>query len=199
VPERDGDGDGDGVRDAEDFCLAAAEDIDRCDDEDGCPEDDDHDGTPDSSDACRHTQGPTHNKGCPVPPPPGTLRVIVSESGDHCLILNPVPFSKGSAALSPEAETVVGWTVNCMVNEPNLLVLELLGYSPPQEKAPDLALERAQAVQSALIARGIDGRRLRVGRGDSARPFGIGNDPYVVQFLVRRSLSCPASLDYLKD
>lgn len=65
-----GDRDGDGVPDKSDQCPDLAEDVDRIDDSDGCPEpDNDSDGIPDVSDKCPNLpeskNGKDDTDGCP--------------------------------------------------------------------------------------------------------------------------------------
>ncbi len=65
-----GDSDGDGIRDFEDKCVDNAEDFDRYEDDDGCPEDDnDGDGLIDGKDDCpnepENKNGMDDDDGCP--------------------------------------------------------------------------------------------------------------------------------------
>jgi outer membrane protein OmpA-like peptidoglycan-associated protein len=58
--------DGDGVPDAEDGCPNDKEDLDRHQDDDGCPDpDNDGDGLPDAQDECPDAAGPARLRGCP--------------------------------------------------------------------------------------------------------------------------------------
>ncbi len=61
------DRDGDGVLDPQDGCPDQAEDMDKFQDEDGCPEvDNDQDGVTDLADKCPNEAGPIANLGCPI-------------------------------------------------------------------------------------------------------------------------------------
>lgn len=65
------DSDNDGIPDERDKCPFQPEDIDRFQDDDGCPDlDNDADGIPDKEDACPNHHGPMSNNklknGCPL-------------------------------------------------------------------------------------------------------------------------------------
>lgn len=185
------DADRDGVVDAEDFCPSVAEDGDRCNDEDGCPDlDDDGDGTPDAKDACPDEVGPVDHQGCRPPPPPGGPYVIITESDDVCLNLEPVPFDKNRATLNQAAQEVVTAIAECLRNEQGLLLLEVRGYRARRESRLHLAGQRADAVVAALVARGIEARRLKPTIG---RPTELSRQHWesgIVEFTVRRSMHC---------
>jgi outer membrane protein OmpA-like peptidoglycan-associated protein len=196
-----GDGDRDGVPDAEDFCLTQAEDLDRCDDEDGCPDaDNDRDGTADLADRCPNASGPAMNHGCPVPPKPGTI--VVTESDGGCMIYNPVPFAAHQATLGSEAQGIVERTVECLAEHRQVILLEIRGHSGPEERPLDLALQRARTVHDALIARGVDARRLRAVGAVRAEPAAPGGTPRSaareqrsVQFFILRAMTCAGDSD----
>jgi len=133
------------------------------------------------------------NKGCPLPLPPGT--VMWADSDDECMMLQPVPFPKGSATLAPDGQAVVEAIAHCMNVHADLLVLQVRGYSDPQERSPDLGLQRAQAVVNGLVARGTDARRLRGVAGDPLLQLRTGEGLQSVDFLVLRTLSCPAAFE----
>jgi outer membrane protein OmpA-like peptidoglycan-associated protein len=162
VVARPGDRDGDGFRDEDDFCPDAAEDLDDCNDEDGCPDpDDDGDGVLDAVDKCP-TEHDRHSgrDGCPAPLPPNT---VIVESTDECFIMmEPIDFARNEATIG-----VLGGDILDHIAEHfrrcNLIVtLEIRGKKGVNEKAPELAAERAEAVRAALVARGVEARRLRV-------------------------------------
>jgi outer membrane protein OmpA-like peptidoglycan-associated protein len=185
------DADRDGVIDADDFCPSVAEDNDRCHDEDGCPDlDDDGDGTPDAEDACPDEVGAVDDQGCRPPPPPGGPYVIISESDDECLLLAPVPFDKNRATLNEAAMELVVAIAECLRTKHEVLLLEVRGYRARRESRLDLATQRANAVVSALVARGIEARRLKPAVG---RPTQLSRqhwDSGVVEFYVRRRMTC---------
>ncbi len=185
------DADRDGIIDADDLCPGQAEDNDRCYDEDGCPDlDDDGDGTPDTEDPCPDEVGPVDNHGCQPPPPPGGPYVIFTESDGECMLLAPIPFDKNRATLNEAAQEGVARIAECLRTKHELLLLEVCGYRARRESRLDLATQRADAVVSALIARGIDARRLKSAVG---RPTQLSRhhwDSGVVKFYVERWMSC---------
>ncbi len=64
---KEDDRDGDGLADEVDRCPDDPEDLDRFQDEDGCPDpDNDGDGVPDMADMCPNDAGPARNHGCPT-------------------------------------------------------------------------------------------------------------------------------------
>jgi OmpA-OmpF porin, OOP family len=186
----EGDGDGDGVADADDLCPTQAEDRDDCDDEDGCSDpDDDHDGTLDADDQCRFKPGPRDNHGCPVPVEPGKIYV----ESISCPVLQPVLFEKNVAKLDAQAQEIVKAVSSCFATESTLLLLEMRGHQAEREASSGLALQRAHAVTAALVAHGVDPKRLRATVGDSAKLRQPQLGEQVVHFVVLRTLSCPAN------
>ena len=189
--ETHADADRDGVVDADDFCPKVAEDRDRCNDEDGCPDsDDDGDGTPDAEDACDDEVGPVDNHGCPPPRPVGGPYVINIESDGECMILQPVPFAQNQSRLHEAAQEVVAAIAECLRSKPEVLLLEVRGYRARHERGLDLATQRADAVVSALVARGIEARRLKPAVG---RPTQLSRqhwDSGVVKFIIQRWMTC---------
>jgi len=66
-PDPTADSDGDGIPDLSDKCVAEPEDLDKFEDEDGCPDpDNDGDGIPDATDQCADEAGVAELEGCPV-------------------------------------------------------------------------------------------------------------------------------------
>jgi OmpA-OmpF porin, OOP family len=101
------DGDHDGVPDEEDRCPNEAEDHDRVQDRDGCPEEDgDSDGIPDEEDRCPSQKetinGFEDEDGCPDE---GPAKVIVEKG--RIQILETVKFKTGSAELEPESYSIL--------------------------------------------------------------------------------------------
>ncbi len=84
------DTDGDGVLDDVDRCVTAPEDMDGWQDDDGCPEDNDLDGVPDSEDACPMEPGLAAQNGCP-----DRDGDTVVDSADECPLQPGVPRFQG--------------------------------------------------------------------------------------------------------
>ncbi len=191
-PAPNGDTDDDGVLDNDDFCANEPEDADQCDDEDGCPDpDNDEDGVADSADRCPNTAGSPQNGGCPLPLPPGQKRILIQDdSVCSMIILRPVIFSQDDSTLSADAEEVVEQVAATLKSCRRLLVVGLRGQSFTDESRPGLAARRAEAVRSALLARGVPERKLRV----SAEPIPRESESEPqVQFFVERYLTCVAT------
>jgi OmpA-OmpF porin, OOP family len=188
-PAEVGDADDDGVLDSDDFCPNEPEDGDQCDDEDGCPDrDNDDDGVADGADRCPNTAGAPQNAGCPLPPPPGK-RIVVQDSDSLCsmIILQPIVFPQNDSALGADAQETIERVASTLKGCRRLLVIELRGQSFTNESRPGLAEQRAEAVHSALLARGVPERKLRV--SIERLPPDPQSEPEV-RFFVERYLTC---------
>jgi OmpA-OmpF porin, OOP family len=187
------DSDGDGLRGTADACPDRPEDVDQYEDEDGCPEiDDDLDGILDLDDKCRNV-AETHNgfddeDGCPDTVP-----------DDVAALEGPIPrlfFAAGSAVLRPESRQSLDRIAATLAKYPTTRI-RLLGHTdttevPPPPNPDDdasagvqeaneqvLSLDRAEAVKTYLVDRGIRPYRLEargLGReaplADNATPRG---------------------------
>jgi outer membrane protein OmpA-like peptidoglycan-associated protein len=177
------DGDHDGVFDVEDQCPAVHAgdypDANRR----GCPDDDrDHDGIPNDRDRCPIlAAGPTpdaENPGCPDPHPLAVLE------GDHIAINRQVHFDNRSANIvssNPEIthanQDVLNAVVRVLQFNAPITLLEVQGHTdntcracPGGPRAYNLTLSqnRADAIRSYLVERGISSERL------TARGYGQG-------------------------
>ena len=187
-PDAPLDTDRDGVPDPDDFCVAEPEDRDRCYDDDGCADpDNDADGTPDEADRCPIEYGPAHNAGCRLPPKPGW--VVVEASDEKCMILHPVEFETDRDRLTPDARLVVERNAECMKEHPQVLLIEVRGHSGPGEMSIDLTYRRARTVRDALVAHGVDGRRLRAVAGTGQTDH-TDNRQSVI-FIIVKTMACP--------
>ena len=116
-----------------------------------------------------------------TPTPPERPRIIVESI--HCYILKQVRFGKDSSTLSADASSIVDELAFSMRNDPDQFVLiELSGHASPDETdSRALADRRAQAVQAALVARGIDATRARArSYGDKCPMRSEDTDPQAV-------------------
>ena len=158
----DYDNDKDGIYDTEDECPDDAEDRDGFQDEDGCPDrDNDRDGIPDVSDGCPNNpetvNGYKDQDGCPDEKPREIKRTF---------ILHGVNFKTASAELLEESYYMLETVYNSLEAYPHVCV-EIAGHTDSQGSDQyNLALsyDRAKAVLSYLVMRGIDASRL-VARG----------------------------------
>jgi len=185
--------DGDEFADWEDFCPNEPEDVDDCNDEDGCPDpDNDGDGIPDERDRCPleyHRFGGVD--GCPGQAPPNT--VIFVENDDCFAVMKPILFGPNDSALDRDATEMLDELAAYLARCSDALIIEAVGRTSSDEVAPGLAEARARQVRARVVAHGIDGRRMRA-RGESAaehrrqaieKPYRTSKrvDFYVVRFL----------------
>ena len=158
----DYDNDNDGIYDAQDQCPDQPEDRDGFMDMDGCPdEDNDKDGIADVDDACPNNpevvNGYKDADGCPDEKP---------QEIKQTLVLRGVNFKTASAELLEESYYVLEQVYNSLEAYPEVRV-EIGGHTDDQGSGDyNLALsyDRAKAVVSYLVMRGIDPDRL-VARG----------------------------------
>jgi len=163
-----GDADKDGIDDARDRCPGEAEDKDQFADEDGCPElDNDHDRILDADDRCPN-EPETYNTiddddGCPD-------RGFVKLQPRYTTI-EPVLFARGRAVIEEGSFPLLDSLAVAIKDQIDCRVVELRGHASDDERRPEaLATARANAVQSALVARGVPPEQLRVRSGGAAQP-----------------------------
>jgi OmpA-OmpF porin, OOP family len=113
--------------------------------------DEDGDGIPDDRDKCPHEKGTVLKEGCPGP----CLSIIPSS---EIKVLERIYFASGKAQIKPASAPVLDALAAVLKSYPEL-ELEVRGHTDSTEPAK-LADDRARAVRDALIARGIDGKRL---------------------------------------
>ena len=151
------DRDGDGVPDAEDACPDEPGVRSADPRENGCPPDTDGDGIRDDKDACPTVKGlpnedPSKN-GCP--------RVQVGEK--EVFILEQVQFDTAKYTIKPDSDSLLDEVAKVLKEHPELELLEVQGHTDNKGIAGAnkvLSGQRAQAVQKALVKRGIAGKRL---------------------------------------
>ncbi|MBO6938529.1 MAG: OmpA family protein [Deltaproteobacteria bacterium] len=191
-PIADDDSDGDGIADADDQCVDQAEDVDRFEDADGCPDpDNDQDGVADGADRCPLEAGPVENRGCPdtdrdedgivdrldnCPDEPGTeanhgceaeQRVFLA--GDHLEILDKVYFETSSAEIQQRSFPLLENVAQVLNNHTEIDEVQIEGHTDDRgDDAMNLRLsqQRAESVREFLISKNVDGARL------TARGFG---------------------------
>ena len=142
------DGDRDGIPDASDRCPADSENMNGARDEDGCPERDlDADGLDDDTDACPDVAGSPEHRGC---------RAHARFAGEQIALLSPIEFSE--AELQGDTGPVLDDVAALLLARPRLHAEITVSGG-----AEALAAPRAQALASALVARGIAANRLSLG------------------------------------
>ncbi len=171
APEATGpiDRDGDGVADALDRCPDEAEDCDRHDDGDGCPDlDNDDDGILDVCDRCPDEpetyNGMSDEDGCPD-------RALVIVNSD-IRIMPRVQFAEGSASVEPASVPVIQEIAHVLVANPQIERVRLRGNASLGEpNAERLSERRARAVRDLLIQHGVAAERLEVTAEGVTRPI----------------------------
>jgi OmpA-OmpF porin, OOP family len=151
------DRDGDGVPDAEDACPDVAGVKTADPKTNGCPPDRDGDGIIDAQDACpdipgKANQDPKRN-GCPD--------VILTEK--EILILEQVQFDTGKATIKPASDGLLDNVAKVLKDNPDILKIEVQGHTDNVGGAAMnklLSNNRAASVKKALVARGVEAKRL---------------------------------------
>ena len=168
------DRDRDGISDANDRCPDEAEDLDRYEDMDGCPEEDpdsDQDGVPDHQDECPEAKetinGVDDDDGCPDT---GDPRVIY-EDGEF-KILDAVQFEHGSAKLDEDSHSLLDQVALMIKANPEVERVRIEGHTDdtgPEDVNQRLSQQRANSVRRYLINKGVSPNRLVAkGYGESA-------------------------------
>ena len=154
-----GDDDHDGLDRAADVCPDRAEDADKFEDGDGCPDpDNDQDGVPDAKDKCP-LEGETRNgyddeDGCPDDIP----RPLAERVG----VLQGVVFEKGSVKIADSSLPVLTKVRDVLVRYPKAKV-EISGHTDDtgaRDKNVELSRLRAESVRTWLVDHGADGTRI---------------------------------------
>jgi len=158
----DPDNDKDGILDVDDLCPNDPEDKDGFEDEDGCPDpDNDKDRILDKDDKCPN-QPETYNgfedeDGCP-----DKGRVLIKRG--QLLILDKIYFETAKAIIKPISFPILDAIAATLKGNPQLLLLEVQGHA--DERGDDdynmrLTEDRAAAVKTYLIGKGIEAERLQ--------------------------------------
>jgi outer membrane protein OmpA-like peptidoglycan-associated protein len=164
------DHDNDGILDSNDVCPDSNEDRDSFDDEDGCPDgDNDRDRILDRSDKCPNEpetyNGLDDEDGCP-----DRGRVVVTDSSIE--ILDQVYFGKGSDDVRTESKPIVDAIAASLRGNPEIVKIEIGGHASADEgEAWGISSRRAAAVRAALVARGVESKRLVLVPYGSTRPL----------------------------
>lgn len=191
------DTDGDGIKDSEDACPKEFGSKDNK----GCPNDKDGDGVPDQQDKCPEEAGKPESLGCPDV---DTDKDGVYDRLDKCPQTPGSPATGGCPELSTEAKFASDQVEKKLVFEDGKDIIKSESYMVLDEFSsllklhPDwnivveshvsasegndsftmaLSRDRAQAVKSYLINRGIDESRSRIEYFGSTQPVGDDNTP----------------------
>ncbi|MCK5688682.1 OmpA family protein [Myxococcota bacterium] len=166
------DQDQDGIPDDIDQCIYEPEDIDGYMDRDGCPDpDNDFDGVLDEFDECdgekETINGIDDNDGCPDV---GEGRTTYVEDV-KIEITETVLFETGSAIIKDESKLLLNEVALQILAHPEISLLRIEGHTDSHgAEEPNLYLsqDRADAVRTYLIERGIQSERIKaVGYGET--------------------------------
>jgi len=176
APERQGfrDSDGDGVLDKDDGAPYEAEDLDGYRDDDGVPDpDNDGDGILDGDDECPELKGEADRRGCPA-------KTYVKIDGGQILIIGKVQFNSGSTEIDKNSEPLLDQIAQALDANPQVKKIRVEGYTDNVGGSANnqkLSEQRAAAVKSALVKRGVNGDRLDSRGLGEAKPIGPNTSP----------------------
>jgi outer membrane protein OmpA-like peptidoglycan-associated protein len=127
----------------------------------------DGDGLIDDADACPGLAGPATLDGCP--------EHVTYARDTGAITLTPAPaFARGSSNLSARANAALESLAGALAGHPKLRVLITLHLDPKQHLRPELASERAQALATFMLERGVAASQLELYDCGTARPATAG-------------------------
>ena len=96
----------------------------------------------------------------------------------HVEILDPIKFLPGSATLDPTSTRIIDAIASTLTGNPSikLVAVQAFGADALTKFQAQLGADRAQVIVDALIARGVERKRL-VAEGDAQPPAGYPNAP----------------------
>ncbi len=157
------DSDGDGINDEEDKCPNQAGPANR----NGCPiTDRDNDGINDEEDKCPDVAGVANRQGCPEIPSDVT-KTLGSAAQN-------IAFTAGSAKILAKSTTSLNDVIKVLNDNPTLK-LKIEGHTDNTVKddaSMKLSTDRATAVKSYLVSKGISADRLEVEGFGETMPIG---------------------------
>ncbi|WP_238540034.1 kelch repeat-containing protein [Corallococcus macrosporus] len=172
----DTDSDGDGVVDREDACPNEAGSAENK----GCPDtDSDGDGVVDREDACPNEAGVAAHRGCPEPKPEPTPQAPATEAQTRLPTEHHVQFPVGQSTLSDEELRNLDAVADYLKANPGVS-LRIEGHTDstgPDELNRTLSQERADAVRTHLIQRGVAPSRLTAKGYGPDRPLTTNDTP----------------------
>jgi OOP family OmpA-OmpF porin len=176
APERQGfkDSDGDGVLDKDDKAPYEPEDYDGYRDDDGAPDpDNDGDGIPDGDDECPELKGEADHRGCPA-------KTFVKIDNGEIIIVGKVQFHSGSAEIEKNSEPLLDQIAQALDANPQVKKIRIEGYTDNvggTAANQKLSEQRALAVRTALVKRGVNEGRLEARGLGEAKPIGPNTSP----------------------
>ena len=174
------DSDGDKLVDEKDKCPNEAEDFDKFEDSDGCPElDNDKDGIADAQDLCpnepENKNGERDDDGCP-----DDIKAVLS--GGKVVILDKIFFDTGKTTLKVVSNPVLDGVIKVLKENPLVKKIRVEGNTDDvgdEKKNLTLSEGRAKAVVDYIVKGGVEASRLESkgnGEGVPLAPI-AGIDP----------------------
>ncbi len=188
------DADADGILDELDACPDQAEDLDRFEDEDGCPDlDNDGDTIPDADDGCvreaEDLDGYADTDGCPdldddedgfnddvdeCPRVPGNARsagcpTTIRVTGADIELIRSIDFTSGTSQLAATNGQILDEIAGVMTFDFSGARWQIVVRPASGRRGADdgMAQERADAIVRSLVSRGVDPERLEALVGDA--------------------------------
>ena len=167
------DHDADGILDDVDSCPSTPEDFDRFEDRDGCPDlDNDKDTIADTEDRCplaaEDFDGDQDEDGCPEQKRDLLYRSPTIE------FIQKTYFASGRADIRSREVAVLDELARVLVENPDILELRIEGHTDGRGDADrniEVSRQRADAVRSYLIARGVEPERLTLRAFGDSQPL----------------------------
>ncbi len=167
------DHDADGILDDVDSCPSTPEDVDGFEDRDGCPDlDNDKDAIADTEDRCplaaEDFDGDQDEDGCPEQKRDLLYRSPAIE------FIQKTYFASGRAGIRPREVVFLDELARVLVENPKILELRIEGHTDGRGDADrnlEVSRQRADAVRSYLIARGVEPERLTLRAFGDSQPL----------------------------
>lgn len=180
APKSKPDSDNDGLKDHRDACPNEAEDFDRFEDKDGCPDpDNDKDGILDASDQCplepEVINGVKDEDGCADE---GESKVKIE--GSKFVLLDKVYFATNKDVILPKSNDVLNQVVATLKANPEITKLRVEGHTDDRGADSwnlDLSKRRAKRVREYLVSQGIDPARVESEGYGETRPIDTNATP----------------------
>jgi len=160
------DTDKDGINDEEDKCPNEAGPASN----NGCPvKDRDGDGVNDDVDKCPDVAGPASNNGCPVVEISQEVNKLLGGTGQA------VYFNSNSSKLSSASNESLNKVAAVLKNNPDVKI-KIEGHTDNAEKdADNLSTQRAEAVKTYLVSKGVNVEKIKVEGSGSTTPIADNN------------------------
>jgi len=123
----------------------------------------------DDVDKCPDVPGPASNNGCPVAPISAEVNKILGGTGQA------VYFTSNSSKFGSTSNASLDRIVTVLKNNPDVKI-KIEGHTDNVEKdADNLSMQRAEAIKSYLVSKGISVDKIKVESSGSTMPIGDNN------------------------